>query len=80
MIYVVIELREGTIRDKMEEICSAISAGDWYTSSISAGADADQYNCEVLENLSDEDYAEGNFTLLGVLKLSDAGLVTSYQD
>lgn len=80
MIYVVIELREGTIRDKMEEICGSLAAGDWYTSSVAALADADQYNQFEIDRISQEQYDEGDFTLMGVLKLSDAGLVTSYQD
>jgi hypothetical protein len=78
MIYVVIELREGTIRDKMEEICNSISAGDWYTSAMAALADADQYNQYEIDRITQEEYDEGDFTLMGVLKLGDEGLVTSY--
>lgn len=79
MIYVVIELREGTIRDKMREICGALTAGDWYTSAIPALADADQYNQYELDRITQEEYDEGDFTLMGVLKLGDEGLVTTYQ-
>jgi len=80
MIYVVIELREGTIRDKMEEVANALSAGDWYFSAIAAGADADQVNYEVLEQISQEEYESGNFNLLGVMKFGYEGLVTKYED
>lgn len=76
MIYVIVELRECT--DKRREIANALSAGDWYFSSISALADMDQHNTFILEQLTQEDYVAGNFNLLGVVKLGDEGLVTSY--
>ncbi len=78
MIYVVIAMDDRL--DRRREICDAISAGDWYTSAIAAGADADQYNQFEIDRISQAEYDAGNFTLLGVVKLGDEGLVTKYQD
>lgn len=78
MIYAVVEL--GGKNDMRTEIYDAINAGDWYTSAIPALADADQYNAYVLEKISEEEYINGDFTLMGVVKLGSTGLVTTYSD
>lgn len=78
MIYAVVTMDPRL--DMRREICDALAAGDWYTSSISAFADMDQYNQFEIDRISQEAYDEGDFTLLGVVKLGNEGLVTSYED
>lgn len=78
MIYVVVEMGNGV--DIRSEICDALAAGDWFTSPMAALADADQYNQYQLDSITQEEYVTGDFTLLGVVKLGDEGLVTSYSN
>lgn len=78
MIYAVIAMDPRL--DITREIGDALAAGDWYTSAIAAGADADQYNQFEIDRISQEEYDEGDFTLLGVVKLVSEGLVTKYSD
>lgn len=78
MIYVVVEM--GGLLDMRREICEALAAGDWYTSSIASLAEMDQYNYHALGMITDEQYFSGDFTLMGVVKLGDEGLVTSYSN
>ncbi|APC46316.2 hypothetical protein HWB05_gp054 [Streptomyces phage BRock] len=78
MIYAVVEL--GGKIGLQEEIYDAINAGDWYSEPLAALATADQYNQYMIDRISEEAYVNGDFTLLGVVKLGDEGLVTSHSN
>ena len=72
-LYIVCDIK-GTEKEQFEEVLDAYAAGDWWTSSIAAHATMDQWNAYWLERTSDEDYAAGNFTVLGTFEFEFKGL------
>lgn len=64
---------------QQKAIREAFLAGDWYFSAIAAGSDMDQVNMRILEEMPENYYWEGMFTLFGVFKFEAAGLVTNYE-
>lgn len=60
-------------------ILEAFAAGDWSTSAIVAGAQMDQTNMYILEEIPESHYWLGMFNVFGVFKFEPQGLVTSYE-
>lgn len=67
-IYVVAMRLEGDMEQR-KEILDAVMNDDWYSSEMGALATMDQWNAHFLEQLTDEQYESGDFTLLGVFNL-----------
>lgn len=78
-LYIIALMSEDPIETK-SNILDGVSAGDWYTSEIAALATMNQWNAAYLENLSEEEYASGDFELLGVFEYQLVGLVGTYDN
>lgn len=78
-LYILAFMSEDPVETK-SNVLDGISAGDWYTSEIAALVTMDQWNAAHIDNLGDEEYASGDFELLGVFKYELAGLVGMYDN
>lgn len=76
-VYVVALMFEGEMEQR-KEIFDALMDDNWYSSELGALATMDQWNAHYLDQLTDEQYESGDFSLLGVFKLENAGLVGTY--
>lgn len=76
-IWVVAKMVPGEMEQR-KAILDAMISDDWFSSELGALATMDQYNCHVLEDLTDRHYRQALFYLYGVFKLSSQGLVGTY--